>query len=136
MKYMFIVLLALTFWSCATTRPTPDAFPPDYTGPAIIEGSPWATVVGSGSCHYVYAKVLDKYGNPLPDQAVTATFEYDDEPVAYFYDEEMITDKNGVAEFFAVGIGWPGYNKIIFRSGKASASVYIWTRGYSPFQRG
>lgn len=137
MRHVLVILAALALSSCATYYPPPEAFPPDYTGPAFIEGSPWATVVGpaGGSCHYIFARVMDKYRNPLAGQTVTATFDYEDEPVAYFYDDEAVTDESGVAEFFAVGIGWSGYNTITLRSGEASTSVYIWTSGYGPFHR-
>ncbi|MCP4364315.1 MAG: hypothetical protein GY800_03330 [Planctomycetes bacterium] len=134
MKFMLIICAILALCSCATTKPTPEAFPQGYTGPAIIEGSPWATIVGNGSCNYLYAKVMDKNNRPLAGQTVTATFEYDD-PVVYFYDNPVVTDENGVAEFFAVGLNWPGYNVITFSSGEASTSMYVWTRGYGPFQR-
>ncbi|MFQ5863300.1 MAG: hypothetical protein ACE5IC_09305 [Candidatus Brocadiales bacterium] len=133
MRHALVILTALVLCSCATYYPPPEAFPPDYTGPAIMEGSPWATVVGSGSCHYIFAKVMDKYRNPLAGQTVTAAFDYEDESVAYFYDNEAVTDENGVAEFFLVGIGFPGYTTVTFTSGEASTSVYVWTRGYGPF---
>ncbi|MFQ5956471.1 MAG: hypothetical protein ACE5KK_01725 [Candidatus Brocadiales bacterium] len=134
MKLALVIITILALCSCATYYPPPEAFPPDYTGPAFIEGSPWSTEVASGSSHYIFAKVMDKYRNPLAGQTVTASFEYEYEPVAYFYDsEEALTNENGVAEFLIVGLGWPGYNEIIFSSGEAFTRVYIWTYGYGPF---
>lgn len=135
MKYTLIISMALTLHSCATYHPPPEMFPPDYTGPAFIEGSPWATVVGGGSSHHIFAKVMDKYRNPMPGQIVTATFDYEDEPIAYLYDNQAVTDENGVAEFYLVGIGFPGYTTLTLTSGGVSTRVYVWTLGYGPFQR-
>lgn len=46
--------------------------------------------------------------------------------------QERLTDEKGLSDFFIVGIGHPGYTNPP-EAEEAATSVYVWTRGYSPF---
>ncbi len=136
MKHALAILTVLMLCSCASIEPTPETFPPGYTGPAILEATPWSTVLVSGSTGYIYVKVMDENKNPLPGQTVTASFEPGGDDVAYF-ERDMgnpVTNEKGDAVFYVVGTGYQGNTKLNFRCGDASTSVYVWTRGNSPFE--
>ncbi|HHT9118571.1 MAG TPA: hypothetical protein ACFYD1_08055 [Candidatus Hypogeohydataceae bacterium YC38] len=93
-----LIIVDLFLSACANYTLPPQAFPPDYTGPVRLRRtSPWATVVGSGSCHYVFVKVMDKTKKPLPNQTVVATIE--NPAVAWIDEPKRVTDEKGLAIF-------------------------------------
>lgn len=105
-----------------------ESLPP--SGPAIMEASPWAVVVGSGTTHIVFVKVMDRDRRPIPNQTVSANVE---NPCVATIEEHGSTDEKGLARFTVTGIGMPWYSQITFATDSISTKIYVWKRGWGPF---
>ncbi len=114
--------------SCSAYEVPRESLP--VAGPTIIEVSPWAVVVGSGSTHVVFVRVMDRDKNPVPNQVVFASVE---DPSVANIEEKALTDGDGLARFTVTGIGMPYYSEIVFSAGSVSKSIYVWKKGYGPF---
>ncbi len=126
-----LLFFSLVFvFSCAEYYNVPREEPLPATGPAIIEASPWAVVVGSGTTHIVFVKVMDRDKRPIPNQRVSARVE---DPSVAIIDEGALTDEKGLARFTVTGIGMPWYSEIMFSTDSVSTKIYVWKYGYSPF---
>lgn len=137
MKHSLVILTTLALYSCASIEQEPSrTFPPGYTGPAIMEATPWEVTLVSGSTGYIYVTVMDQYKNPLPGQTVTISFDSGGKAVAYLLRDQSnpVTNEKGQAVFVVAGTGFPNNGKIILSCGEASTSIYVWTEGYSPFE--
>ncbi len=138
MKRALVAIMTLVLCSCASVEEPSQTFPPGYTGPAILEATPWSTTLISGSTGYIYVSVMDESRNPMPGQTVNAKWKSSGDPVATIdYNKgysDNVTNEKGQAVFYVVGTGFPGNTKLILSCGEASTSVYVWTQGNSPFE--
>jgi hypothetical protein len=132
------LLFPLFLCSCASIETPAKVFPAGYTGPAILDATPWETTLVSGSTGYIYVTVMDAHRNQMPGQTVTANWSSDGDEVATIdYNKgysNPVTNEKGQAVFYVVGTGYPGNTKLLLSCGEASTSVYVWTQGNSPFE--
>ncbi|OHB88214.1 MAG: hypothetical protein A3C38_01590 [Planctomycetes bacterium RIFCSPHIGHO2_02_FULL_50_42] len=134
---LIVILMVLVLYSCASVEQQQPSktFPPDYTGPAIMEATPWEVTLISGSTDYIYVTVMDQHRNPLPGQTVTISFDHSARAVAYLQEDQCspVTNQKGQAWFVIAGKGFPNNGNITLSCGEASTTVEVWTRGYSPY---
>lgn len=127
MKYALIILMVIGLYSCATYYPPPEVFPPDHTGPAYMEISYSMGTLTSGASFPLFAKIMDKNRNPLAGETVTVSI---DEPaLAYFFEDQTITNRDGIAEFLIIGLDyptWPDYATVTFRAGQLLRSIKVY----------
>ena len=134
---LIVILMALVLYSCASDEQQQPSktFPPGYTGPAIMEATPWEVTLISGSTSYIYVTVMDPHRNPLPGQTVTISFDSAAKVIAYLQADQCnpITNEKGQAWFVIAGTGFPNNGHITLSCGEASATIEVWTRGYRPY---
>lgn len=134
---LIVILMALVLYSCASDEQQQPSktFPPGYTGPAIMEATPWEVTLISGSTSYIYVTVMDPHRNPLPGQTVTISFDSAAKVIAYLQADQCnpITNEKGQASFVIAGTGFPNNGHITLSCGEASTTIEVWTRGYSPY---
>jgi hypothetical protein len=134
---LIVILMALVLYSCASDEQQQPSktFPPGYTGPAIMEATPWEVTLISGSTSYIYVTVMDPHRNPLPGQTVTISFDSAAKVIAYLQADQCnpITNEKGQAWFVIAGTGFPNNGHITLSCGEASTTIEVWTRGYSPY---
>ena len=133
---LIVILIVLVLYSCASDEQQPSkTFPPDYTGPAIMEATPWEVTLISGSTSYIYVTVMDQHRNPLPGQTVTISFDSAAKVIAYLQADQCnpVTNEKGQASFVIAGTGFPNNGHITLSCGEASTTIEVWTRGYSPY---
>lgn len=134
-RFWSVVLMTLVFLSSCAEY---DGYnvpkgPLPAMGPAVIEASPWAVVVGSGTTHPVFVRVMDRDRNPIFNQTVYAQVE---DPSVAIVDESAVTDEKGLARFIVTGVGMPDYSEITFTADSIFTKIYVWKRGYGPFWHG
>ena len=126
-----VVLLTVSCQSNAPLRDTP-VTGPDQTA-ASIEVIPWAILISSGDTKNVYVTILDRNGNPVPNQTVSASIEA---PFVAIINETAATNADGVALFTATGLGVADKSTITFTSDGLSYTLDVWNAWYKNFSGG
>ena len=136
MKTLLNVLLLTTLFivSCQSSVPLRDT---PVTGPnqtaASIEVIPWEILTASGDTENVYVTILDRNGNPVPNQIVSASIEA---PFVAIINETAATNADGVALFTATGLGVADKSTITFTSDGLSYKLDVWNAWYKRFSGG
>ena len=129
------LLLAMLFivscQSSAPLRDTPVAGPNQTA--ASIEVIPWAILITSGDTKNVYVTILDRNGNPVPNQTVSASIEA---PFVAVINDTAVTNADGVALFTATGLGFADKSTITFTSDGLSYTLDVWNAWYKNFSGG
>jgi hypothetical protein len=136
MKTLLNALLLATLFivSCQSSAPLRDT---TVAGPnrtaASIEVIPWAILITSGDTKNVYVTILDRNGNPVPNQPVSASIEA---PFVAVINDTAVTNADGVALFTATGLGFADKSTITFTSDGLSYTLDVWNAWYKNFSGG